>query len=215
MTEEEFESDQRPDVVLHSARDSKLMNSRKARLFACGCFRLIWDRITLPGIKEDVELAEARADRQVKQSDLRNRRFPPGDSPPNSPDWFLRLYVSSILGTKITPEYMAWVTRVCFHPELWYTRYSGETNSAQANLARDIFGNPFRSVAFDPNWQTATAVGLAQTMYDARDFGAMPILADALQDAGCEDESILTHCRDANQAHVRGCWVVDAILGRS
>ena len=51
-------------------------------------------------------------------------------------------------------------------------------------------------------------------MYEARDFGAMPILADALQDAGCEDAAILDHCRDANGVHVRGCWVVDLVLGK-
>ena len=87
--------------------------------------------------------------------------------------------------------------------------------SVQILLAFDIFGNPFRPVAFDPNWQTSTAVGIARTMYDARDFGAMPILADALQDAGCEDDAILNHCRDAKQVHVRGCWVVDLVLGKS
>ncbi|MBX3397363.1 MAG: hypothetical protein KF873_01365 [Gemmataceae bacterium] len=78
-----------------------------------------------------------------------------------------------------------------------------------------LFGNPFRPVAFDPNWRTSTAIGLAQTMYDARDFGAMPILADALQDAGGEDAAILDHCRDAAGVHVRGCWVVDLVLGKS
>jgi hypothetical protein len=85
----------------------------------------------------------------------------------------------------------------------------------QLHLARDIFGNPFRLVVLDPRWQTSTAVGLAQTMYESREFGAMPILADALQDAGCEDDAILSHCRDAKQHHVRGCWVVDLVLGKS
>ena len=51
-------------------------------------------------------------------------------------------------------------------------------------------------------------------MYDSRDFSGMPILADALQDAGCDNEDILSHCRDANQAaQVRGCWVVDSAVG--
>jgi len=57
-------------------------------------------------------------------------------------------------------------------------------------------------------------VSLARTMYEAREFGAMPILADALQDAGCDNDDILSHCRDANQVHVRGCWVVDLVLGK-
>jgi hypothetical protein len=51
-------------------------------------------------------------------------------------------------------------------------------------------------------------------MYESRDFSAMPILADALQDAGCDSDAILAHCRDVKQVHVRGCWVVDLVLGK-
>ncbi len=83
-----------------------------------------------------------------------------------------------------------------------------------ANLIRDIVGNPFRPVKFDAVWRTSTAVALAAQMYDSREFSAMPILADALQDAGCDNDDILNHCRDATAAHVRGCWVVDLVLGK-
>ena len=79
---------------------------------------------------------------------------------------------------------------------------------------RDIFPNPFRPVAFDPAWRTSTAVGLARTMYESRDFAAMPILADALEEAGCGSTDILAHCR-GDGPHVRGCWVVDLVLGKS
>ena len=51
-------------------------------------------------------------------------------------------------------------------------------------------------------------------MYESRDFSAMPILADALQDAGCDSDDILSHCRDTSLPHVRGCWVVDLVLGK-
>jgi hypothetical protein len=86
---------------------------------------------------------------------------------------------------------------------------------AQCALIRDIFGNPFRPVTFSPAWRTDTAVSLARQMYESREFGAMPILADALQDAGCDNDDILGHCRDPQQIHVRGCWVVDLVLGKS
>jgi hypothetical protein len=82
-----------------------------------------------------------------------------------------------------------------------------------AGLVRDIFGNPFRLIAFAPAWRTDTAVALARQMYESREFGAMPILADALQDADCRDEAILAHCRGEGP-HVRGCWVVDLVLGK-
>src|SRR5262245_29947109 len=85
-------------------------------------------------------------------------------------------------------------------------------SAAQANLLRDIFGNPFRPVEFDPAWRRDTALTLARQMYESREFSAMPILADALQDAGCDNEDVLNHCRDANATHVRGCWVVDLVL---
>jgi hypothetical protein len=96
----------------------------------------------------------------------------------------------------------------------WDTGYKSE-ELEQVTLARDIFGNPFRSVTFEPDWRTSTAVALAKQMYDSRDFSAMPILADALQDAGCDNDDVLNHCRDAAGVHVRGCWVVDLVLGKS
>ena len=83
----------------------------------------------------------------------------------------------------------------------------------RCTLLRDIFGHPFRPVTFPPSWRTDTAVVLAQQMYDTREFSAMPILADALQDAGCDSADILDHCRGQGP-HVRGCWVVDLVLGK-
>ncbi|AMV27478.1 hypothetical protein VT84_23965 [Gemmata sp. SH-PL17] len=81
------------------------------------------------------------------------------------------------------------------------------------DLLRDIVGNPFRPVTFFPSWRTSTAVTLASQMYESREFGAMPILADALQDAGCDNADALDHCRGPGP-HVRGCWVVDMVLGK-
>jgi hypothetical protein len=99
----------------------------------------------------------------------------------------------------------------------WPRVTNGESvpNAAEkAHLVRDIFGNPFRKAAFSKTWRTDTAMSLAQQMYESREFGAMPILADALQDAGCDSDDILNHCRDANATHVRGCWVVDLVIGK-
>jgi hypothetical protein len=82
-----------------------------------------------------------------------------------------------------------------------------------AALVRDTFGNPFRPVALAPEWRTDTVPGIAHQMYESRDFAAMPILADALQDAGCDSADILDHCRGLGP-HVRGCWVVDLLLAK-
>jgi hypothetical protein len=81
-------------------------------------------------------------------------------------------------------------------------------------LIHDVFGNPFRPVTFDPAWRTSTVHALATTIYDHRAFDRLPVLADALQDAGCEHADVLDHCRGPG-LHVRGCWVVDLVLGKS
>lgn len=79
---------------------------------------------------------------------------------------------------------------------------------------RDIFGNPFRPVRLDLRWRTSTVIDLARGIYDERAFERLPILADALQDAGCDEEAIIRHCR-SDGPHVRGCWVVDLLLGKA
>ena len=81
-------------------------------------------------------------------------------------------------------------------------------------LLRCLFGNPFRPVAFDPSWRSETAVALATGIYDARAFDRLPILADALEEAGCDHPDVLAHCREPNAPHARGCWVVDGVLGK-
>src|SRR5262249_40161297 len=92
----------------------------------------------------------------------------------------------------------------------WSSHVEDETH---LSLLRDVFGNPFRPVTFSPDWRTSTAVAIARGMYGSRDFSAMRILADALQDAGCDNDEVLDHCRGEGP-HVRGCWVVDLVLGK-
>lgn len=84
-------------------------------------------------------------------------------------------------------------------------------------LLREIIGNPFCPVTADPSWLAwngRTAEILAERIYEERRFGDLPILADALEEAGCTDEAILAHCRQPGD-HVRGCWVVDLLLGKT
>jgi anti-sigma B factor antagonist len=79
----------------------------------------------------------------------------------------------------------------------------------------EFFGNPHRTATCAPEWRTDTVLALARRAYDAREFEVLPILADALQDAGCDNEDVLNHCRDANATHARGCWVCDLVLERA
>jgi hypothetical protein len=85
---------------------------------------------------------------------------------------------------------------------------------AQVTLVRCIFDNPFRTVIFNSAWRAANVTALAQSIYDERAFDRMPILADALEDAGCDNTQILEHCRSGGE-HVRGCWVVGLVLGKN
>lgn len=85
------------------------------------------------------------------------------------------------------------------------------TDLHDVDLLRDVFGNPCRRVPFSAAWRTADVTAFAQSMYDRREFSGMPIFADALQDAGCNDLDILGHCRSGGP-HARGCWVLDPLL---
>jgi hypothetical protein len=99
--------------------------------------------------------------------------------------------------------------RPCSWARDWAQRYQ-----ARAAFLRDIFGPlPFRLVTFDPVWRTATTTSLATAIYAEQAWHDLPILADALEDAGCTNADILGHCRGGGE-HVRGCWALDVILGK-
>jgi hypothetical protein len=104
-----------------------------------------------------------------------------------------------------------------FGPE-WFGRPDPlPVRSRCAQLLRDLFGNPFRPASMTPAWLTwnhGTVPAIARHIYEDRAFHDLPILADALEDAGCTDAAILGHCRGPGE-HVRGCWVVDLLLGQS
>lgn len=84
--------------------------------------------------------------------------------------------------------------------------------SSQADVVRELFGNPFETVQADPSWRTAPVVELARSIYTGGDFGRLPELAAALEAAGCAAGHVLDHCRTP-RGHVRGCWVLDLLLG--
>jgi hypothetical protein len=86
----------------------------------------------------------------------------------------------------------------------------------QARLLHDLTGNTLRHIAIDRvtlAWNIGTVVSLAQAIYDDRAFDRLPILADALEDAGCNQQELLSHCRSGGN-HCRGCWALDLLLGK-
>jgi hypothetical protein len=100
------------------------------------------------------------------------------------------------------------------------TEHIPEDGMDTSDLIRELFGNPFRPVTIDPTWQTPTVLALATAAYDNRilpagtlELARVGVLSDALEEAGCDNADVLNHCRQHGE-HVRGCWVLDLLLGK-
>jgi hypothetical protein len=213
-----------PRAMLEAAADA--VSPRRLRLLACAFCRLSWHKLS-SHTRKLVEAVEAFADGQLSeaewtetQDDARAGVEDYGGSPSTQAASAAACDVSAVL--EYWKTLAAWVWKVSWLVVAELTKWDGpsgtfpppsEEFAVQAALARCVLGNPFRPVTFSPCWRTDTAVALARQMYESRNFSAMPILADALQDAGCENTDILDHCRGPGP-HVRGCWVVDLVLGK-
>jgi hypothetical protein len=196
-----------PVQMLAGVRDGA--GHRRLRLFACGCCRVLGMSGPDSPRARAVEVAERHADARAGDLELRAALdAAEAAEPTHANEWpwkyvcdlcFKELYVadpSAQLAAGALAEGAA--QRV---PE----------RDLVCAVLRDIFGNPFRPVAFDPAWRTEHTAGIASKMYEERDFAGMLILADALEDAGCDNLDILGHCRGPGP-HVLGCWVVDQLL---
>jgi hypothetical protein len=209
---------------------SRLKMPRKRRLFACACCRRVWDLMTDERSRRAVVVSEMFADGLASREELAiaNRearqvstdadatvvRYPVVVRNQQWRNYRVAQSASFASDSRNTTIAFMPAADALFVSSLMDIRNEFQ---GQANVVRDIFGNPFRPVAVDPAWLTwnhATVPAIARHVYDDRAFHDLPILADALEDAGCTDPDILAHCR-AGGEHVRGCWVVDLILGKS
>jgi hypothetical protein len=181
---------------------------RQLRLHACAFMRLNAPRRTRPELFALVEVAERFADGEVGTAELEAARQR-GERLPRkwSADFRLGFGTASVL--QDIWDRAASVDHVFAPLTRDYRRAL-----PRHRVFQELLGPAPRPI-LSPDWCTDTAIALARTMYESRDFSAMPILADALQDAGCDQPAILSHCRDAALTHVRGCWVVDLVLGKS
>jgi hypothetical protein len=233
MTEAEWLACDDPYPLMRVFRANP--SRRKFRLFTCACCRRVWasGQITPESrAVHAVDLAERVADGLASDEDRRERvrainaELGTGPIPSDSTTMALAALgvgtlrlgrsVAGFASHLITQHAEAAWVRDVDSPE---RREAGRAaalveGQAQAGLIRDIFGNPFRAVALDPSWLTSTVVSLAEGIYADRAFDRLPILADALQDAGCEVAEVLDHCRGPGP-HARGCWVVDLVLGKA
>jgi hypothetical protein len=225
VTEQEWLACTDPQKMLEFLRDKA--SQRKLRLFAVACCRRVWHLLVDERSREAVEVAERFADGTATDQELesakhnawefsnhtahRDERFfdldqnalDAADAPAWAAEWSVD-YGSDYGGC---PLRVVVATQRALG--------TAEAN-AQADSVRCIFGNPFRPVAADTSWLAwngGTIQCLAQSIYDERAFDRLPILADALEDAGCIDTDLLNHCRRPGE-HVRGCWVLDLLLGK-
>jgi len=180
-------------------------DARKCRLFAVAWCRKWIKEITHPDCLTLIETAELYADGRVSRNMLRKHRRAVHQwasvgwgTPGWKPSWIATWAAWNAALESIVPPCPGYVN---FDPNY-------------ADIASEVFGNIADPPHFAPDWRTDTAVSLATQMYESRDFSAMPILADALQDAGCDNDDVLNHCRDTSLTHARGCWVLDLVLDR-
>ena len=196
-------------------------NARKMRLFGCACCRRLGGLLTDPRSRAAVEVAEQFAEGAVNRAALDGARAAAHAAVNDlgqveykwEPDGWAANAAELVAHGTVKVHFRLAGTRAAEAIGQAGVRTHAAEQAIQLGLLREVFGNPFRPIALDPAWRTATAIALALGMYDVRDFSAMPILADALQDAGCDDEQVLGHCQ-SDEPHVRGCWVVDQVLGK-
>jgi hypothetical protein len=223
VTEQEWSDCTDPTPMLEFLRGKA--GDRKLRLSAVAFCRGVWDSIRrdakdalatverfADGLALDVEResAKAAAAREV-------RRWSKGAT---------RTGLSVARATKGVEgaaHEVAWEAAASASAHISYPTWEAghesrrrRTLQEHCQLLRDIFGNPFRPVALDPSWvvwNDGAVLKMARTIYDQRRFSDLPLVADALEEAGCTVADILGHCRSGGE-HVRGCWVMDLLLGK-
>jgi len=226
MTEAEWLASHKPFWMLNYLRGR--VSDRKMRLFACACCRRIWHLLKEEKLRQRVEIAERAAEGLVSPEELARVR---GKSRIILLPHRTAARETGDADALVAASQAAYYTMVAVGKEALKRRGRKATvkkrralvdtaraaeQDAQAALLRDIVGNPFcaAGLAGLAALEDRTARELARTIYDERAFDRLPILADALEDVGCDHADILDHCRQPGE-HVRGCWVIDLLLGKA
>jgi hypothetical protein len=209
VTEADWNGCTDPDLMLDFLHGKA--SSRKMRLFACGCCRMVQDLFKDRHSLHALEVAERLADEVVTQNEVdeaEGQAWAAGDS------WPTRMVWEAV--QEAWPEPAAWATWA-----LWAASQK-EAPEIAASLLRDLFGSlPFRPITLAPSCLTPAVLALAHAAYNDHllpcghlDPAHLGVLAQALADAGCTDALLLEHLRRVGP-HVRGCWALDLVLGRA
>lgn len=212
MTEAQWRQCDDPRELLQTLRDVGASSTRKAFLCMYACLRHYWRWLEGKPIAAALENMEQYVDGSG-----------PGPWYPGEADnWgvvgmfvlYMAQDASQFYSGQLAARFENGVANTADADKLIATR--ADAMWLQCKIIRDLFRPFVYPVAMDAkwlSWNTATIPKLAQSIYDTRRFADLPILADALEEAGCTDEGILRHCRRPAE-HVRGCWVLDLLLGK-
>jgi len=209
VTEAEWLASHDPDRMLREVGPAA--STRKLQLVMCACCRRVWKDIEGP-YRIAVEVAEKCLVGEATAGEF----GPAADNARMA--WCLHSPSNECSYGEEAVAYLSFPDPLegaisCARLTLDSHRTTRSSEAAaQASLLRCNFGNPFRPTTDDPGWRSETVLALAAGIFADCAFDRMPILADALQDAGCEDKQLLAHCRSSG-THVGGCWVLDWVLG--
>jgi hypothetical protein len=230
MTEEEWLTCEDVIDMLSFVKQCRSMRrkakQRKQWLFSVACCRRIWSLLTNEQSRHSIEVVERFADGSATNEEMQaaeaNAVAIWMKDAGNDVTWAcMKVCEQDVNGMHVsTATISAVFKQLQIEANKPFDPLDGRRRGAcpqeekeQCQLLRCIFGNPFRPVTADPSWLTSTVVALARGIYADRAFDRLPILADALQDAGWDHPDILAHCRGPGP-HARGCWVVDLVLGK-
>jgi hypothetical protein len=213
MNEAEWLACADPQPMLEFLQGSA--SDRRLRLFCCACCRRVWDALTEAASRAAVEVGERYADglaspeeRAAAEAAAEAVAFNEAQRREEEVPHVTQAALVAVSETVDATIWAAWAASEA-------AQVPAEERRRQCDLLRDLF-SPFRPVAASTAWlawNDGTVRKLAQAIYDARAFERLPILADALEEAGCDNADILSHCRGSGP-HARGCWPVDLLLGK-
>jgi hypothetical protein len=213
MTESEWLACSNPTKVLKHVRGRA--TPRKLRLFAAACCRSVWALLDDPVYRQTVEVAERFADGEATEAELEAARAVAWEAIADAAGGAAG---DAAWGVSLAD---AWGAAMQAAGNAAWVRDPAQSRGSHVALVHDLFGNPCRPVTVSPAWRTPQVVALAQAAYEQRelpagtlDLARLAVLADALEEAACADQDILAHLRGPGP-HVRGCWAVDLLLGKS
>lgn len=212
MTEAEWLACNDPQPMLEFLRGKA--SERKLRLLVCGYSRWAWPMLVDERSRKGIEVSERYADGTASEQDLRAAWAAAYSAAQelsleqeNEAAWAASRASQSLPAS----EAVQWVW---IEGPLWLQVSQEHWRPAVVALIREIFGNPFRTVTIESTWLTPALKSIALSIYDDCRFADLPMFADTLEQAACANRDLLNHCRQRVE-HVRGCWVIDSILGKN